>query len=452
MRHHLSEKSTGFIWRVMAITLLAVGVTACSSEPESEKIQAQVIEDEMKLMLDAWYPRVIDEEYGGYISSFSHDWEMTGTQEKMIVTQARHLWSLSKVMTLYPDNPDYPEYAIHGFEFLKNYMWDEEYGGFYQMVTREGEPMRDTYFGENYAKTLYGNSFAIYGLAAHFGASGNQESLDLAKQAFDWLEENSHDKEYGGYFQPLARDGTPTTEGYTKDYNSGIHILEALTELYTVWPDGLVRERLEEMFHAVRDTMVSEQGYLKLYFAEDWTHLSYQDSTEEVIRENLGRDHVTPGHDIETSFLLLEAAHTLGMENDPQTEKIAKLLTDHTLAIGWDSETGGFYNTGYYFPGDDGLTITDDGKTWWAQAEGLNTLLIMADMYPDDPNHYLDKFEQQWEYINEHLIDHKHGGWYDSGLDKDPESVDSRKSQIWKGNYHTLRAMMGVLKRLEAQG
>jgi cellobiose epimerase len=451
MRNHLSGKSSGFIYRVMAITLLAFGVKACSSEPESET-QSHVIEDEMKLMLDAWYPRVIDEEHGGYISSFSHDWEMTGTQEKMIVTQARHLWSLSKVMTLYPDNQDYPEYANQGFEFLKKHMWDDEYGGFYQMVTREGEPMRDTYFGDNYAKTLYGNSFAIYGLAAHYGATGNQGSLDLAVEAFNWLEEHSHDKEYGGYFQPLARDGTPTTEGYTKDYNSGIHILEALTELYAVWPDDLVRERLDEMFHVVRDIMVSEQGYLKLYFAEDWTHLSYQDSTEAEIRENMGRDHVTPGHDIETSFLLLEAAHELGTENDPETQRIAKLLTDHTLDTGWDSEAGGFYNTGYYFPGDDELTIVNDGKTWWAQAEGLNTLLIMADMYPDDPHDYLAKFEQQWEYINEYLIDHEHGGWYNSGLDMDPESVNSRKSQIWKGNYHTLRAMIRVLERLEAQG
>ena len=444
-------KLISFIRLIILMALAFFGSSACALKSESS-LKASEVEATMMTMLNAWYPRVIDWDNGGYISSFAHDWEMIGSQEKMIVTQARHLWSVSKVMALYPDNSDFSKFGSHGFEFLKNNMWDKEYGGFYQMVTREGEPMRDTYFGDNYAKTLYGNSFAIYGLAAYYGASGNQDSLDLAVQAFYWLEDHSHDKEYGGYFQPLARDGTPTREGYPKDYNSGIHILEALTELYTVWPDDLVRERLEEMFHAVRDTMVSEQGYLKLYFAEDWTHLSYQDSTEAVIRENLGRDHVTPGHDIETSFLLLEAAHALGMENDPETERIAKLLTDHTLAIGWDSETGGFYNTGYYFPGDDGLTITDDGKTWWAQAEGLNTLLIMADMYPNDPNHYLDKFEQQWEYINQYLIDHEHGGWYDSGLDKDPESVDSRKSQIWKGNYHTLRAMMGVLKRLEAQG
>lgn len=448
MRNHLSGESACFIYRVMVLTLLLFGVTGYNSASASEP---QIIENEMEAMLEAWYPRVIDEEHGGYISSFSHDWEMTGSQEKMIVTQARHLWSLSKIVAMYPDNPDYPEYASHGFEFLKNHMWDDEYGGFFQMVTREGEPMRDTYFGENYAKTLYGNSFAIYGLAAHYGATGNQGSLDLAKQAFNWLEAHSHDKEHGGYFQPLQRDGTPTRDGYPKDYNSGIHILEALTELYAVWPDDLVRERLDEMFHIVRDIMVSEQGYLKLYFSADWTHLSYRDSDEAVIRENLGRDHVTPGHDIETSFLLLEAAHVLGMENDPETERIAKLLTDHTLQTGWDAETGGFYNTGYYFPGDDDLTIINDGKTWWAQAEGLNTLLIMADMYPDDPNDYRDKFEQQWQYINEYLIDHEHGGWYDAGLDKQPDSINSRKSQIWKGNYHTLRAVMRVLERLEQE-
>jgi len=449
MRNHLSGKSACLICRVMAMTLLSFGVTGYISASASEP---QVIENEMRTMLEAWYPTVIDEKHGGYISSFSHDWKMADSQEKMIVTQARHLWSLSKVAAMFPDNPNYPEFASHGFEFLKNHMWDDEYGGFFQLVTREGEPIPDSGFGENHPKTLYGNSFAIYGLAAHYGATGHQGSLDLAKQAFSWLEAHSHDKAHGGYFQPLQRDGTPTRDGHPKDYNSGIHILEALTELYTLWPDDLVRERLDEMFHIARDIMVSEQGYLKLYFSEDWTHLSYQDSSETVIRENLARDHVTPGHDIETAFLLLEAAHALGMEDDAETQRKAKLLTDHTLDTGWDSGVGGFFDTGYYFPGDDELTIIRDTKNWWAQAEGLNTLLIMADMYPDDPHDYWDKFEQQWEYINEYLIDHEHGGWYDAGLDKQPDSIHSRKSHIWKGNYHTLRAMMRVLERLKQEG
>ena len=428
-------------------------ISGCHSQADHYEAElrgqiSQEISDEISTKLDVWYPRVIDTEHGGYISNFSHDWEMTGSQEKMIVTQARHLWTLSKVISLYPENQQYSEYAEQGFEFLRDQMWDDDYGGFFQIVTRQGTPVENSQFGDNFRKTLYGNAFAIYGFAAYYGATENQGALDLAKQAFNWLETHSHDNEYGGYFQPLERDGTPQKVGYPKDYNSGIHILEALTELYVVWPDELVRERLTEMFYIVRDTMVTDKGYLNLYFTEDWTHLSYRDSTEAVIRENIGRDHITPGHDIETSFLLLEAAHALGMEDDSETHEITKLLTDHTLDTGWDSKAGGFYDTSYYFPEEDEITIIRDTKNWWAQAEGLNTLLIMANLYPDDGRNYFDSFVQQWEYIKEYLIDHEHGGWYNSGIDKQPESVTSRKSHIWKGNYHTLRALISVLEGL----
>lgn len=453
LKNHIS-KSLRISSGLFLLSILLFNLLGCTTVNEKQEIRdriAQEVSQELNTKIDVWYPKVIDYEYGGYISSFSHDWELTGSQEKMIVTQARHLWTLSKIIHLYPDIQEYQDYAEHGFEFLKDHMWDEDYGGFFQLVTQQGDPIPNAQGGENYQKTLYGNAFAIYGLAAYYGATENQRSLELAIQTFNWLESHSHDKEYGGYFQPLDRDGTPRRSGYPKDYNSGIHILEALTELYMVWPDDLVRERLTEMFHVVRDTMVTDVGYLKLYFAEDWTHLSYQDSTETEIRANIGRDHVTPGHDIETSYLLLEAAHALGMADDPRTHEIAKLLTDHTLNTGWDSEAGGLYDTAYYFPGDDEITILRDTKNWWAQAEALNTLLIMANLYTDDPQNYFDKFVQQWEYINENLIDHEHGGWYNSGLDKQPDSITSRKSQIWKGNYHTIRALIGVLEGLEKE-
>ncbi|TVQ04780.1 MAG: N-acylglucosamine 2-epimerase [Balneolaceae bacterium] len=426
--------------------------TGCTAEEKvgpdiSRETIAAEIHEELEKKLVAWYPRVIDTEFGGYLSNFSYDWQQSETQDKMIVTQARHIWTLSKLAGRYPDR-NYAEYATHGFKFLRDKMWDVEYGGFFQTVTRQGEPVTDQQ-GE-LGKTLYGNAFALYGLAAYYAYSGDSEVLDLAKKLFNWLDVHSHDKVYGGYFQPLTRDGTPETAGYSKDYNSGIHILEALTEFYEAWPDEVVRERLEEMFYIVRDIMVDGEGYLKLYFSEDWDHRSHRDSTEAVINEGIWYDHVTPGHDIETAFLLLEAAHVLGWDNDDSTHEITKKLTDHTLRTGWDRVTGGFYNIGYYFYGADDLKILDDSKNWWAQAEGLNTLLIMADLYPDDPIGYFEKFAMQWDYIQTYLSDHEHGGWYNYGLDKTPDSVTSMKSHIWKGNYHTVRSLLGSLERLEA--
>ena len=76
-------------------------------------------------------------------------------------------------------------------------MWDEVNGGFHNLVSKTGKSIANQ--GEE--KTAYGNSFAIYGLAAYYRASENEEALDLAKKAFYWLEEHSHDSVNKGYFQ-----------------------------------------------------------------------------------------------------------------------------------------------------------------------------------------------------------------------------------------------------------
>jgi mannobiose 2-epimerase len=58
--------------------------------------------------------------------------------------------------------------------------------------------------------------------------------------------------------------------GY-KDQNSSIHLLEAFTELYEVWPDELVRSRLQEMLFLIRDIITTKKGYLVLFLKPDWT-------------------------------------------------------------------------------------------------------------------------------------------------------------------------------------
>ena len=72
---------------------------------------------------------------------------------------------------------------------LSYVMWDKEYGGFHNLVSKTGEPIAKK--GEE--KTAYGNAFGLYGLAAYARASQNEEALELAKKTFYWLEEHSHD-------------------------------------------------------------------------------------------------------------------------------------------------------------------------------------------------------------------------------------------------------------------
>lgn len=405
-------------------------------------------------LLKPWYPAAIDTLDGGFLSSFSYDFKPVGNQDKMIVTQARHTWSNAKAAEMFPNVRYYREGAEHGFKFLKNVMWDKQYGGFYTYTDRKGGPKK----GGFQPKEAYGNSFAIYSLAAYYQLSGDTSALNLAIKGFRWLEKHSHDPVYKGYYQHMERDGTPikrdantpsTAELGYKDQNTSIHLLEAFNELYTVWPDKLLRQRLSEMLYLIRDTIVTPKGYLNLFFHDDWTPVSYRDSSEAVILKHRGLNHVSFGHDVETAYLMLEASHTLGIKNDFTTLRIGKKMLDHALDNGYDNQIGGFYDEGYYFKDKPGMTIIADTKNWWAQAEGLNTLLIMDKYYPNDSHRYFDKFKQLWVYVQTYLIDNEHGDWYQGGIDKQPNYKMALKGQIWKGTYHNFRALMNCIQSLE---
>jgi mannobiose 2-epimerase len=222
-------------------------------------------------------------------------------------------------------------------------------------------------------------------------------------------------------------DGTPP-----KDQNSSIHLLEAFTELYRVWPDALVKERLLMMLSLIRDRIVTPKGYLQLFLNRDLSPVSYRDSSENVQQKKWFLDHVSFGHDVDTLTL-----------------RIAKKMVDHSIENGWDQAAGGFYDAGYYFKAQDKVTIIQNTKNWWAQAEGMNSLLLMAGLFPNDPHNYKSLFLKQWNYIDTYLIDHEHGDWYEEGIDKNHGAKKAMKAQIWKCNYHNSRSLMNCIKQLK---
>jgi len=412
-------------------------------------------------ILERWYPFVVDKECGGYFTNVTYDWKLPPEQEKMIVTQARHAWTLSKLASFFEGAGAYEKLALHGYYSMRIHMWDAEYGGFYQIRNRVGG-MSDVNGWRN-EKRAYGNAFGIYALAALYHQTGNSEVLEFAQEAFRWVEDHSFDPKGGGYFEFLTREGKPfdsSSEYKTiasdknelgfKDQNSSIHLLEAYTELYNVWKSPLLRTQLERLLILIRDTMVSKEGSLRLFFHPDWTPVSFRESPDNVRKENFGLDHVSFGHDYETAFLMLEASHALGLKNDTKTLSVAKKMLDHALRYGFDESVGGFYDGGYYFKGESKCTIIKDTKNWWAQAEGLNALLLFSKIYPQEKK-YHDYFLKQWTYVKTYIIDLKNGDWFEGGLDKEPHFATGPKSHIWKCTYHTGRALMNCIDLLSEE-
>ncbi len=346
-------------------------------------------------ILKRWYPLVVDQEFGGYYTNVLSDWSLPPEQEKMIVTQARHVWTTSKVASFSNEPARYEQIARHGYNFIRDVMWDREFGGFYQIRNRQGGASAVRGWCDE--KRAYGNAFAIYALAAFYAQTGDPEVLEFAQRAFRWIEDHAFDPIYRGYFEFITREGEVFDRSSTyktialdgnelgfKDQNSSIHLLEAYTELYRVWKDDRLRHQLEGLLVLIRDTMVNEKGYLHLFFHPDLTPVSFRDAEAGEREANYGLDHVSFGHDYETAFLMLEASHALGLKDDARTLLVAKKMLDHALANGWEEGVGGFFDGGYYFRGDDRCTIIKATKNWWAQAEGLNALLLFSRMFPDE--------------------------------------------------------------------
>jgi cellobiose epimerase len=441
---------------VFIILFLSIrAIAQPGTQKERQEIAAAMEYSMNAELLDKYYPKNYDSLYGGFLTTFTYDFKLTGTQDKFIVTQARHVWTTSLASIIYPGKTYFLASAANGFNFLKDKMWDKLHGGFFNFTDRTGKVKTSA---GAIVKEAYGNAFAIYGLTAYYKASKDTAALNLAKQTFLWLEAHSHDKISKGYFQHLQRDGTPVKRpiglavkndlGY-KDQNSSIHLLEAFTSLYEVWPDNLLRERLYEMLFLIRDTMVNKKGFLQLFFTPAWQPISIRDSSEGFVRKNKSIDHVSFGHDVETAFLMLEASHALHLQKDSATLIVAKRMVDHALANGWDNNLGGFYNEGYYFKNKPGITIVFDSKNWWAQAEGLNSLLLMADLFPADSMRYYDHFKKLWLYTQSYIIDHVNGDWYEEGIDKEPQRKTALKSHIWKATYHNFRSLNNCISRLK---
>ena len=386
-------------------------------------------------VLAKWFPAALDNERGGFYQNFREDWSRDSKNDKGLVYQSRLTWIAAQAAMRYPAASEtYRNAAQHGLDFLENRLWDKADGGFFWALDETGQPERN---GE---KHVYGIAFGIYAATACYQATQDVRALELAKRAYDWLETHAHDKSNGGYYEALTREGKPILEpssaanaptndfigtryGY-KSMNTHIHLLEALTALYGVWPEARVRTRLEEVFHLTRDKIVVEPGCMNLFYTPAWRPIP---------------DHDSFGHDVETAFLLVEAAQALHIGQDAKTWHCARQLVDHALAFGWDETNGGFYDSGTAF----GPPIVTD-KIWWVEAEGLNALLLLHEKYGQETPRYWQAFLRQWEFIRARQTDSLYGGWF-ATVSSDGKPIPGHiKSDQWTEAYHQGRALLVV--------
>lgn len=379
-------------------------------------------------LLPFWTGPALDEKEGGWVAWMSNELTIDRSQPQGLIVNSRILWAFSAVYRVRPE-PIYRQMADRAYQIVMRRFWDTTHGGAFWRLDGAGRVLDDS-------KKTYGQAFYIYALVEHYQSFHAPQSLQRAIDLFELIERHAHDFHDGGYWEVCQRDWSEALDSRLSDkdqnekksMNNHLHVLEAYTNLFRVWKDSRLEQRLRELItlfeHRILD---ANTHHFNHFFDEHW---------------NLRSDTCTYGHDIEGSWLLCEAAEVLG---DPQISRHVNEVAVH-MARSVLSE-GLAPNGALCYEGKQGKVI-DPRFECWPQAEAVIGF-INAFQISRDPQ-FLRAAHRVWDFIEQYLADRVHGEWFwRINTDGRPDPSLPKVSE-WKGPYHGTRACLEIMRRLPA--
>ena len=389
-------------------------------------LKTEVKTDLTKNILPYWIDRMTDKVNGGFYGRADYLDKIYPDAEKGGILNARILWTFSSAWRILHDTA-YLNSATRAKDYILTHFIDNRYGGAYMSLDAKGEPA-DT------RKQVYTESFFIYALAEYSRATGDIESLKKAMDIFDAVEKYAADRDGNGYFEVFSRDwkrlpdrligeSSPKDE---KTMNTHLHIMEAYANLYRVSGDKVVGARLRNLVEIFLDKIIDRKSsHLICFLDRKWNSTSDVDSY---------------GHDIESSWLLLEATALLG-----DKELLAR-VKETCIKVANAGDEGIRPDGGMITEKDNSTGRIRTGRSWWEQAEtvvgNLNAFELTGDQI------YLDRSLNCWEYIKKYFVDNRNGGWY-SGVSDTGEPGRGDKAGFWVCPYHNGRMCMEVIERVK---
>jgi len=392
--------------------------------PAAMRIDA--LEELNRNILPFWTKRMPDEKQGGFYGRIDGKNKVIAGAPKGAILNARILWSFAAAYMSVKD-PLYLEMATRARNYIFSHFFDEKHGGTYWCLKGDGTPLDSK-------KQIYSMAFFIYALSWHHMATGDQESLERAVELFRLIEKHSFDRELNGYFEAFDRSWGEIADlrlsdkdaNEKKTMNTHLHILEAYTSLYRIWPDAKLKKQLGNMVSIFTDRIVDPKtSHLNLFFDEKW---------------NCRSTIVSYGHDIEASWLLYEAALALGKEDT---------VRDVSLRIARAALEGLADDGSLTYERDDAKGHIDRDRHWWVQAEAVVGFINAWELSGD--RSWLDHAVRAFEYVKANLVDRINGEWFWSIRANGVANTYDDKAGFWKCPYHNTRMCLEIMTRLKAK-
>jgi mannobiose 2-epimerase len=256
---------------------------------------------------------------------------------------------------------------------------------------------------------------------------------EMAVSLFHLLEKFARDPVRDGYLEASVKNWESRERDFItpsgkpeirKSMNTHLHILEAYTNLYRIYPEKEVGDRIAAVLGFFRDHIIDPSNrHFRMFFDLEWqpktTAISY-------------------GHDIEGTWLLHEAAEVL--HNSVEMEKTEPVILKMAAAVGNEAvdPSGGLYNE------SDG-EHWDKNFHWWPQAEAVVGFFNAWQLTKEEK--FLNWSVNAWKFIQKYQIDHKNGEWFGL-ITPDYKVRPMDKVSPWKCPYHNGRMCMEMIRRI----
>lgn len=365
-----------------------------------------------------WFEYGLDREHGGYYTCVDRDGTLFDST-KSVWFQGRFAYILAYACNHIEKRQEWLDACRSGLDFIEKHCTDTDGRMFFE-VTAEGTPLRKRRY-------LFSECFAAIAMAEYSLATGDSEYARKALALFHLI---LRYKNTPGLLVPKYLPAMKT-----KGHSLSMILINTALIIKQVIQDEALDRQIEESISEIN---------------KDFIHPEFKALLEtvgpdgEFIDTSIGRT-INPGHCIETSWFLMEAAQARG--GDETLVKTALQILDWSFEWGWDKEYGGIINFRDCkgFPPQD---YSQDMKFWWPQTETVIASLYAYKLTGDEK--YRSMHEMANEYMYAHFPDSEHGEWY-GYLHRDGTVAQPAKGNIFKGPFHIPRMLMrahGLCKEL----
>ena len=387
IKHHLTF--------LIPLLLFSVFCSSCSEKEDSRK--NKILDGEywrkqgLTDIIPFWQKNARDTVNGAFYMNLSREGTPLPPWDKHPAMISRQIFGFTSAYLLSGDET-YLLTAREGAEYLLKHAWDEQYGGWYDVLDQTGNPKVTS-------KSVPNQLYTNVGLTLYYFATGDEKILTLIKKSVRIQKLNAFDKKNGGYFQTLNRDLSVADSSKSKHSHYG-YTSSLLINLAMITRESEIKDFADELmeisFNHLTDSLYGWFTGFPAPGSVSWKMAPRLVNDREV---------VSAGAQLTASLALLRMYELTGKEIY-RSKGID--LSRKVMSAAYDSTRGCWFDV---FDRNPPNMIEDTSSvTWWLQSYGILIQLHLYNITGD--KFYLDSYEKMASFWNNYFVDRKYGGVY----------------------------------------